>query len=608
MTDEKNLHEIKKAALQYAEAGWCVLPLAKYQKDPSSFLKEWKKYQAQRPTQEELEKWFSDKRVTGVALVCGDVSGGVVVIDDDNYETGNPLPLQSTLEDLSASGGRHLYFTNTGLGNKDDKQGIYAFEIRGNGRIVLLPPSKAYNKQGEIGQYRWERGDLSQLNNLPKLTSEMIAPFFSSPTNKHPKLNELVSVSEGARHASLLKVAQRAYRVFPQQEWNEAAEFIRDVASNYDPALPHDEVERIVQDGASFRLQSASVDKYNPYSEGDNLSSDSAWENNSSELNGNRIVGYQFNPQKLEELNLEEFEVDYLWEGVIAKGRITILAAFAKAGKTTLISHLLKQMNEGGELADRLVSPTKVLILTEESQSDWVERKKELSLGDNVSLQCYPVLGALSEREWMSLMHEVASYCETEGIELVIFDTISGMWSVEDENSSTEINRAFYGLRKLVQNNLAVMLVHHTTKKSASGGKAVRGSGAINANCDFIAEFDRNGNSGTQRKLKVISRLKKEFEVTIELVNNKYITVGNAKRPSWESNANALLTIIPISEPGLIIKELHEAWDESILGDKPSTRTINRYIGGLIKRGRVLKGKPRKIAKTEATTYIKAII
>jgi hypothetical protein len=208
----------------------------------------------------------------------------------------------------------------------------------------------------------------------------------------------------------------------------------------------------------------------------------------------------------------------------------------------------------------------------------------------------------------MSLMHEVASYCETEGIELVIFDTISGMWSVEDENSSTEINRAFYGLRRLVQNNLAVMLVHHTTKKSASGGKAVRGSGAINANCDFIAEFDRNGNSGTQRKLKVISRLKKEFEVTIELVNNKYITVGNAKRPSWESNANALLTIIPISEPGLIIKELHEAWDESILGDKPSTRTINRYIGGLIKRGRVLKGKPRKIAKTEATTYIKAII
>jgi len=218
------------------------------------------------------------------------------------------------------------------------------------------------------------------------------------------------------------------------------------------------------------------------------------------------------------------------------------------------------------------------------------------------------VLGALNEKQWMSLMSEVKSYCESEGIELVIFDTISGMWSVEDENSSVQINRAFYGLRMLVQKNLGVLLVHHTTKKTATGGKAVRGSGAINANCDFIAEFDRNGSSGTQRKLKVISRLQKEFEVTIELIQNRYLTVGNAKRPSWETNANAVVTLLPVTEPGLTIKDLHDSWDESILGKRPSTRTIDRYIEGLIKRGRVLKGKTIKVAKTEAATYIKASI
>jgi len=86
------------------------------------------------------------------------------------------------------------------------------------------------------------------------------------------------------------------------------------------------------------------------------------------------------------------------------------------------------------------------------------------------------------------------------------------------------------------------------------------------------------------------------------------MTVGNAKRPSWENNANALLTLLPPSEPGLTIKDLHEAWDESILGKRPSTRTIDRYIEGLIKRGRVLKGKPRKVSKTEAITYIKVVI
>lgn len=608
MTDENNLHKLKEAAFKYAEAGWCVLPLAKYQKNPSSYLKEWKKYQVEHPTQNELEKWFSDQRVTGLALVCGDVSGGIVVIDDDNYETGNVLPLESTLEDISASGGRHLYFNNAGVGNKDDKSGKYAFEVRGNGRIVVLPPSHVYNKQGKIGQYRWSKGGLSKLNNLPNLTPDMIASFVATPINQRPKVTELISASEGARHSSLLQVAQRAYRVYPNNEWNEAAQFIRDVASNYNPPLPHDEVERIIQDGANFRLQLMSADKYNPYSGGDQLSNDPPWENNRSAIDGNRNAGYQFKPLNLLELKQEEFEVDYLWEGVIAKGRISILAAFAKAGKTTLISHLLKQMSDGGELADRLVSPTKVLILTEESQSDWLERKKELGLGDNIYIQCYPVLGALNEKQWMSLMSEVKSYCESEGIELVIFDTISGMWSVEDENSSVQINRAFYGLRMLVQKNLGVLLVHHTTKKTATGGKAVRGSGAINANCDFIAEFDRNGSSGTQRKLKVISRLQKEFEVTIELIQNRYLTVGNAKRPSWETNANAVLTLLPVTEPGLTIKDLHDSWDESILGKRPSTRTIDRYIEGLIKRGRVLKGKTIKVAKTEAATYIKASI
>lgn len=608
MTDEKLIQELREAATKYFDAGWSILPLANYQKNPSSFLKEWKKYQTQRATQEELNAWLSDKKLTGIALVCGDVSQGIVVIDDDSYETGNPLPLSSVLEDVSASGGRHLYFKNSGVTNRDDKQGQYAFEIRGNGRIVVLPPSKVYNKQGVIAQYQWSKGDLSQLASLPMLTNEMLLPFISTPINQHPKLSELVNISEGARHDGLLKVAQRAFRAYPSNEWDQAANFIRDVAANYNPPLPHDEVERIIKDGANFRLELMSADRKRSNSGDSQLSNDSAWNNNSSESNGNRNAGYQFKPQNIGELKVEEHEVDYLWDGIIAKGRITILAAFAKAGKTTLISHLLKQMNDGGELADRLVSPAKVLILTEESQSDWLERKKELNLGDNVFLQCYPVLGSLNNQQWLSLIDEIVSYCDSKGVELVIFDTISGMWSVEDENNSTEINKAFYGLRRLVQNKLAVMLVHHTTKKTATGGKAVRGSGAINANCDFIAEFDRNGSSGTQRKLKVISRLQKESEVIIELIQNRYLTVGNAKRPSWETNANALLTVIPANEPGLTIRELHEEWDEAILGAKPSTRAVDRYIKELIKRGRVFKGEARKVAKTEAATYIKAPI
>jgi hypothetical protein len=533
------------------------------------------------------------------------------VIDDDNYKSGKPLPISSVTEVITASGGRHLYFGyNSKVMNTNRFRAGYQGEVRNQDVIVVLPPSRVKNKQGKIGEYRWLEGGIANLRKLPELKPETLEPFLAGNINERPKLSELVKTTEGARHDNFVFLCHNILKRFSPDEWETSSviDFLKLEASKFDPPLPESEVERVIQDAINFRLREGLHDKSNPNWGERELSHVPVWSGESGESNVNRSVSYQFNPQKLEELSVEEFGVDYLWDGFIAKGRISILAAFAKTGKTTLLSHLIKQMGMGGELANRFVVPTKVLILSEENPSDWVERKKELGLGDNVRMQCYPVLGSLTESEWFSLMNDILNYCQSEGIEMVIFDTISGMWSVEDENSSVQINRAFHGLRLLSKNDLAVLLVHHTTKKENKGGRAVRGSDAINANCDFIAEFDRNGTSGTQRKLKVISRLQKEFTVTIELMSQGYMVVGNAKRPSWESNANALLTLLPMQGEGVTITQLHQMWDENILGKKPDPRTVRRYVEEILKRGQAITGEKKKVGKTMADSYLRAPI
>ena len=82
----------------------------------------------------------------------------------------------------------------------------------------------------------------------------------------------------------------------------------------------------------------------------------------------------------------------WAWKAYLAHAHVTILTGLWKAGKTTLVAHLLKEFGKGGELAGR-VEPTRVLVITEESQRLWVRRRDEMGIGDHVHVVCRPFAG-----------------------------------------------------------------------------------------------------------------------------------------------------------------------------------------------------------------------
>jgi len=130
-------------AQHYATRGWSLIPLAA-NKRPA--IRKWKVFQDTRPTDAQLREWFQESKgiigeIVGMAVVCGEVSGGIVVRDFDRMDaytrwTAKYPDMAASFPTVETARGRHVYFLN-GL------RKIITFgdgELRGAG-YVCLPPT-----------------------------------------------------------------------------------------------------------------------------------------------------------------------------------------------------------------------------------------------------------------------------------------------------------------------------------------------------------------------------------------------------------------------------------------------------------------------------------
>lgn len=135
--------------LKYLNLGWNVIPLKPKSKEP---LIDWKKYQTQRITEQEIKEWWIQWPSANIGVVTGEVSNLLVVDADgvDGINNLSKLKLESPISALSGKG-KHLYFKWTnGIKNSASKiaEGI---DIRGEGGYVVAPPSIHPNGK----RYRW---------------------------------------------------------------------------------------------------------------------------------------------------------------------------------------------------------------------------------------------------------------------------------------------------------------------------------------------------------------------------------------------------------------------------------------------------------------------
>lgn len=254
---------IKEWAYAYRKAGFNVIPLYNYSKNPSSnsLLPEyvnpegqktrgWKPLEKRISTDEEFKTWFDNPSVTGLGVLTGKLSG-IVVVDEDSYKAnGMSFDLKSPMVVKSARGGKHHYFKYIEpIKTSGFRQGVN-IEIKSDGGFIVLPPSKVYiNEAKEIGLYTWETW--VGLGNLPIIIENDLKKYRPANSEK-VNLSELVGVMQGSRHNALIQIANSTFNRFPQKEWNIAAENVKAINDKFNPPLPSKEVEQIIKDSMNF--------------------------------------------------------------------------------------------------------------------------------------------------------------------------------------------------------------------------------------------------------------------------------------------------------------------------------------------------------------------
>lgn len=132
--------DILQWALFYERRGWSVIPVDPKTKEPC--LK-WGQYQTERPTENNLRKWFADKH-KALAVVLGAVSGNLGALDLDNDERGKwwtrtHAELARTLPTEETKRGIHVLFRCDPVGTQRKHKA--KVELLSKGAYVILTPS-----------------------------------------------------------------------------------------------------------------------------------------------------------------------------------------------------------------------------------------------------------------------------------------------------------------------------------------------------------------------------------------------------------------------------------------------------------------------------------
>jgi len=149
-----NISVTYEDAKKLVDHGFSVFPIKPKDKVPA--IPSWKEFQQRMPTDEELHEWF-DPGNKNIAVVCGKISGGLVVVDFDDPSVPDFLInggigkfSEKTLV-VKTHKGYHAYFRVSESLLQNRRFDNLKIDIKGEGGYVVAPPS--IHKEGVRYQF-----------------------------------------------------------------------------------------------------------------------------------------------------------------------------------------------------------------------------------------------------------------------------------------------------------------------------------------------------------------------------------------------------------------------------------------------------------------------
>lgn len=235
-------------ALHYVKIGWSVIPVAANKRP----LLNWKQYQNQRASPEQVRAWWDKWPDANVGIVTGRVSNLVVIdIDDEEglelLKQKIPNIFDSTLVCKTGGGGYHLYYRHPNR-RKTIPNGVRVLpgvDVRADGGYVIAPPS--LHASGNT--YEWL--GKANLGKVPKFLKRTLA---GDTPNRLEELDWGIDIPEGGRDVELTRRAGKLFNA--DMPAKEVFEILRGWNRKHcKPPLPDSQVQKIVKSIAQRNQQ-----------------------------------------------------------------------------------------------------------------------------------------------------------------------------------------------------------------------------------------------------------------------------------------------------------------------------------------------------------------
>ena len=262
-------------------------------------------------------------------------------------------------------------------------------------------------------------------------------------------------------------------------------------------------------------------------------------------------------------------EIAWRWGQMFPAGALVLLAAFMKAGKSTLIYGAIAAMLKGLPFLDRETEQTNVLLLAlEENRRDVKRRLMKFGVRPDAGLfiQFRPV--PTTPSEWAALV----AFVRAQQIGLIVIDTLSrcwATWGVDNENDNARVAAAVSPLLDLCrETGTTAVLLHHVGKLTTEGhGREVRGAGAILAMADQALLFDRyRAGDPCDRIIRIIGRYDESPAETVIRYDKAAGTYSVVSGELQDENARGAERVFPqllaylrrVSTTGATVREVRQ--------------------------------------------------
>jgi AAA domain len=253
-------------------------------------------------------------------------------------------------------------------------------------------------------------------------------------------------------------------------------------------------------------------------------------------------------------------EPDWLWQGFLAPGSLTMLAGHPFAGKSMLVSGLLRALESGEPFLGRTTKAASALLVTEEDQASLRERAGRFDLFAIRSE--YLDRSSSVGHEWSALIADATERALAREHQLLVIDTFPGLAGLgdEQENDAGAITSRLQPLQVAAGRGLAVLFLHHMNNfNQPRGSKAFRG--VVDTSIRFLRKTTSNSfrlESETRSTTSVSRSLRAELVLAPEGWFYRSLDHGSEGNDVSDRSVDDLLwqEILKAGERGITYAEL----------------------------------------------------